>query len=56
MSMKILKSILLFFHDNNYFVSEAEFNDMQVDDIMSMYELLLEKNLYKKRELDRSMI
>ena len=56
MSMKVLKSILLFFHENNYFVLESEFNDMQVDDIISMYELLLEKNLYKKREFERNMI
>ena len=56
MSMKILKSLLLFFHDNNYFVSEADFNDMQVDEILSVYELLLEKNLYKKREIDRNML
>ena len=34
-------------------MTKSEFNDLQVDDLISIYELLLEQNLYKKREMDR---
>ena len=34
-------------------MTKSEFNDLQVDDLISIYELLLEQNLYKKREMER---
>ena len=52
LSKKILNSLLIFFHQNNYQISKDEFNDLQVDDIISIYELLLEQNLQKKKQMD----
>ena len=48
-----MNSFLIFFHENSFNITKEEFNDMQVDDLLSVYELLLEKNLQKKREMDR---
>ena len=50
--MKILNSLLIFFNQNKYQISKDEFNDLQVDDIISIYELLLEQNLQKKKQMD----
>lgn len=50
--MKILNSFLIFFNQNNYQISKDEINDLQVDDIISIYELLLEQNLQKKKQMD----
>ena len=44
---------MIFFNQNDYPITKQEFNDLQVDDLISIYELLLEQNLYKKREMDR---
>ena len=52
-SLKILNSLLIFFNQNDYPITKQEFNDLQVDDLISIYELLLEQNLYKKREMER---
>ena len=46
-------SLLIFFNQNDYPITKQEFNDLQVDDLISIYELLLEQNLYKKREMER---
>lgn len=48
-----MNSLLIFFNQNDYPITKQEFNDLQVDDLISIYELLLEQNLYKKREMDR---
>ena len=45
--------MLIFFNQNDYPITKQEFNDLQVDDLISIYEILLEQNLYKKREMDR---
>lgn len=33
-------------------MTKSEFNDLQVDDLISIYELLLEQNLQKKKEME----
>ena len=48
-----MNNLLIFFNQNDYPITKQEFNDLQVDDLISIYELLLEQNLYKKREMDR---
>ena len=52
-SLKIMNNLLIFFNQNDYPMTKKEMNDLQVDDLISIYELLLEQNLYKKREMDR---
>lgn len=49
-----MNNLLIFFNQNDYPMTKKEMNDLQVDDIISIYELLLEQNLYKKREMDRA--
>lgn len=49
-----MNSFYTFFNENSYPITKSEFDDMQVDDLLSVYELLLEKNLQKKREFDRA--
>ena len=53
-AFKIMNSFYTFFNENSYPITKSEFDDMQVDDLLSVYELLLEKNLQKKREFDRA--
>ena len=54
MSLKVLNSLLLFFNQNDYPISKDEFNDLQVDDEISIYELLLEQNLNKQKQIEMS--
>lgn len=54
MSLKVLNSLLLFFNQNDYPISKDEFNDLQVDDVISIYELLLEQNLNKQKQIEMS--
>lgn len=54
MTLKILNSLLLFFNQNDYPISKDEFNDLQVDDVISIYELLLEQNLNKQKQIEMS--
>lgn len=56
MSLKFMNSLLLFFNQNDYPITKNEFNDLQVDDIISIYELLLEQNLHKQRQMEARMI
>lgn len=48
-----MNSFYTFFNENYYPITKTEFEDIQIDDLLSVYELLLEKNLQKKREYDR---
>ena len=52
MSLRVLNSLLVFFNQNDYKITKDEFSDMQVDDILSIYELLLKQNLQKKKQMD----
>ena len=52
-ALNIMNSFYTFFNENYYPITKTEFEDMQIDDLLSVYELLLEKNLQKKREYDR---
>ena len=56
MALKIMNSLLLFFNQNDYPITKNEFNDLQVDDILSIYELLLEQNLNKQKQMEARMV
>ena len=48
----MLTPIYLYFNQNKFLITKDEFNNMQADEILSIYELLLEQNLRKKRQME----
>lgn len=56
MALKFMNSLLLFFNQNDYPITKNEFNDLQVDDIISIYELLLEQNLQRQKQMEAQMM
>ena len=56
MALKFMNSLLLFFNQNDYSITKNEFNDLQVDDIISIYELLLEQNLQRQKQMETQMM
>ena len=56
MVLKFMNSLLLFFNQNDYSITKNEFNDLQVDDIISIYELLLEQNLQRQKHMETQMM
>ena len=51
-SLNVLNSLLIFFNQNDYKITKDEFYDLQIDDVLSIYELLLKQNLEKKKQMD----
>ena len=56
MALKFMNSLLLFFNQNDYPITKNEFNDLQVDDIISIYELLLEQSLQRQKQMEAQMM
>lgn len=56
MTLNVMNSLLLFFNQNDYPITKNEFNDLQVDDVISIYELLLEQNLNKQKQIENRML
>lgn len=56
MALNFMNSLLLFFNQNDYSITKTEFNDLQVDDVISIYELLLEQNLQKQKQMEAQMM
>lgn len=56
MALKFMNSLLLFFNQNDYPITKNEFNDLQVDDVISIYELLLEQNLQRQKQMEAQMM
>ena len=52
LALKMLTPIYLYFNQNKFLITKDEFNNMQADEILSIYELLLEQNLRKKRQME----
>lgn len=47
-----MNSLILFFNQNGYKITKEEFFDLQVDDVLSIYELLLNQNAEKKKQME----
>ena len=56
MALNYMNSLLLFFNQNDYPITKNEFNDLQVDDVISIYELLLEQNLQRQKQMEAQMM
>ena len=56
MALKFMNSLLLFVNQNDYSITKNEFNDLQVDDVIRIYELLLEQNLQRQKQMEAQMM